>query len=77
MTEGECYIELVQALCIMVYWKSPTDNTAFLKVGHAVRLGFQLNLHIFNRLPDSADDLLAKRMIVGLDISLQGDKRFI
>ena len=38
---GTCDIGLIQALMILVCWKAPTDRSAFIKIGMAVRLGYQ------------------------------------
>lgn len=48
---AECVaaIELVQAICILHYWKKPTDGRGWLRLGHAIRLGYQLDLHIPRR----------------------------
>lgn len=46
IASGRCDIGLIQSLMILVYWKAPTDATAWLKVGMAVRMGFQLRWHI-------------------------------
>jgi hypothetical protein len=42
---GECETGIIQALLILVYWKSPTDRTAWLKIGMSVRMGYQLGWH--------------------------------
>lgn len=68
MSEGMCDIQLVQALCIMVYWKSPTDNTAFLKIGHAIRMAYQLNLHLPKRSSLPTDIVEAKSFMVSPDL---------
>lgn len=44
--QGNCNIGLVQALLILVYWKQPTDQSAWIKIGMAVRLGYQLGWHL-------------------------------
>ncbi|ORY21003.1 hypothetical protein BCR39DRAFT_73904 [Naematelia encephala] len=51
---GDCDLGIVQALAIMSYWKAPTDRSSWVKLGTALRLGFQLGLHIprTDRLPE-------------------------
>ncbi|ORY90761.1 hypothetical protein BCR35DRAFT_299328 [Leucosporidium creatinivorum] len=44
-------IGLVQALCLLVYWKEPEDNSAWMKIGLAIRLGYQLRLHTRRQTP--------------------------
>ncbi len=42
---GECSTALIQALLILVYYKGPSDRSAWLKIGVAIRLAFQLRWH--------------------------------
>lgn len=42
---GECSTALVQSLLILVYYKGPTDRTAWLKIGIAIRLAYQMRWH--------------------------------
>lgn len=42
---GTCSLELIQALIILVFWKEPDNRSAWINVGIAVRLGYQLRLH--------------------------------
>jgi hypothetical protein len=49
--EGMCNLELIQSILVQVYWKSPKDSTAWLRVGVAIRMAYQLRLHeAFNLL---------------------------
>lgn len=43
--QGQCNTGVIQALLILVYWKEPTDQSAWIKIGMAVRLGYQLGWH--------------------------------
>ncbi|GAA6037626.1 hypothetical protein JCM8097_006149 [Rhodosporidiobolus ruineniae] len=38
-------IGLIQAILVLVYWKEPTDSSAWLRIGHCIRMGYQLHLH--------------------------------
>ncbi len=49
VAECVCAIELVQAICLLHYWKKPTDGRGWLRLGHAIRLGYQLDLHLPRR----------------------------
>ncbi|CAK9781628.1 unnamed protein product [Cutaneotrichosporon oleaginosum] len=62
---AECVaaIELVQAICILHYWKKPTDGRGWLRLGHAIRLGYQLDLHLPPRRPLPADEREARLAI--------------
>ncbi|BEJ08311.1 hypothetical protein CcaverHIS641_0503960 [Cutaneotrichosporon cavernicola] len=62
---AECVatIELAQAICILHYWKKPTDGRGWLRLGHAIRLGYQLDLHLPPRRPLPADEREARLAI--------------
>ncbi|GAA5942572.1 fungal specific transcription factor domain-containing protein [Sporobolomyces koalae] len=45
MAECKGGIELIQSICILVFWKAPSDGTGWLKIGFAIRLAFSLKLH--------------------------------
>ncbi|PRQ76468.1 hypothetical protein AAT19DRAFT_13490 [Rhodotorula toruloides] len=61
--DGSDGIGLVQALLILCYWKEPMDSSAWLKIGYAIRLGFQLGLHVKRTTPLPADDLAARILL--------------
>ncbi|BGP25147.1 hypothetical protein JCM10295v2_004067 [Rhodotorula toruloides] len=58
--DGSDGIGLVQALLILCYWKEPMDSSAWLKIGYAIRLGFQLGLHVKRTAPLPTDELAAR-----------------
>lgn len=58
-----CAIELVQAICILHYWKKPTDGRGWLRLGHAIRLGYQLDLHLPRRKRLPSDEREARLAI--------------
>lgn len=60
ITNCVCAIEVVQAICILHYWKKPTDGRGWLRLGHAIRLGYQLDLHLPRRKPLSNDEREAR-----------------
>ncbi|BGP32612.1 hypothetical protein JCM10296v2_004393 [Rhodotorula toruloides] len=61
--DGSDGIGLVQALLILCYWKEPMDSSAWLKIGYAIRLGFQLGLHVKRTTPLPTDDLAARILL--------------
>ncbi|BGP37407.1 hypothetical protein JCM10450v2_001317 [Rhodotorula kratochvilovae] len=54
--DGEPNIGLLQSLLILTYWKEPFDTSAWLKVGYAIRLGYQLRLHHKRTTPLPANE---------------------
>lgn len=63
IAESVASIELVQAICILHYWKKPTDGRGWLRLGHAIRLGYQLDLHLARRDALPADERAARLAI--------------
>lgn len=57
-------IELVQAICLLHYWKKPTDSSGWLRLGHASRLGYQLDLHLPRRGELPGNEREARLVIV-------------
>lgn len=47
--DSECTLELVQMICVLVFWKKPTDRNAWLDIGIAVRMAQRLNLKYSSR----------------------------
>ncbi len=43
--QGVCSTGVVQALLILVYWKEPTDQSGWVRIGIAIRLAYQLGWH--------------------------------
>lgn len=57
-----CTIDLIQALCLLHFWKSSTDGTSYRKMGYAIRIGYELNLDRFVRpLPEEEE---AARVVI-------------
>lgn len=43
---GACDMAVIKSLLILVFWKDPVDKSAWIKIGMAIRLGYQLGLHL-------------------------------
>ncbi|GAA5872818.1 hypothetical protein JCM3774_006340 [Rhodotorula dairenensis] len=53
-------IGLLQAILLLVYWKEPMDSSAWMRVGYAIRLAYQLRLHQRRCTPLPSDELEAR-----------------
>ena len=42
---SECTLDLIQMICVMVYWKKPTEKSAWLDTGIAIRMAQKLGYH--------------------------------
>jgi hypothetical protein len=70
--DGACYLELVQALCILVYWKRPTDKSAWIKLGLALRIAYQLRMHEMPQCGSHESE--GKRRLALVSVGLQAEK---
>ncbi|GAA5851024.1 hypothetical protein JCM8547_009157 [Rhodosporidiobolus lusitaniae] len=61
--DGQPHLGLCQALLLVVYWKEPFDSSAWLKVGYAIRLAYQLGIHHKRTGPLPADEHQARVML--------------
>ncbi|GAA5945842.1 hypothetical protein JCM3775_001903 [Rhodotorula graminis] len=61
--DGDPEIGLLQSLLILTYWKEPFDTSAWLRVGYAIRLGYQLGLHHKRRHPLPENEHEARVML--------------
>lgn len=61
---------LVQSLMVLIYWKEPTDTSAWRKIGWAIRMGFQFHWHLPRLRPLPEDELAARQVLVsGKDLT--------
>ena len=60
---GECSTGTIQALLLLSAWKEPTDKSSWVKMGIAIRLGYQLGLHIPRAGPLPVDAHQARLLI--------------
>lgn len=52
-----CYdISLIQAIGLLVYWRETTDKSAFVKIGIAIRMCYQLGLYFSQDAPVADSD---------------------
>lgn len=56
-------IGVLQAVLLLVYWKEPLDASAWLRIGYAIRLGYQLRLYRKRIEPLPADELEARILL--------------
>lgn len=59
-----CHLGLIQALMIAVFWRAPTDASAWVKLGIAIRLAYQLRLHQPRQVPLPANEYEARQVAV-------------
>ncbi|GAA5979585.1 hypothetical protein JCM5350_004946 [Sporobolomyces pararoseus] len=60
MAEGTATVAVVQSIFLLVFWKEPFDQNAWLKVGYAIRLAYQLHLHRERKTPFPDDEAEAR-----------------
>ncbi|CAE6366626.1 unnamed protein product [Rhizoctonia solani] len=63
LSDGISSVEYIQALSIMTYWKEAEDTSTFRKLGLAIRMAFELNLHHARPEPLPVDELQARERL--------------
>lgn len=55
MEDGTCDVATIQAFSLHIFWKVPDDKAMWLKLGHTIRLAYELEMHKprKGRLPDN------------------------
>ena len=68
---GACDIGIIQCLLILVCFKAPTDRSAWIKIGMAIRLAYQHGWHVplHRTLPENQEE--ARAILVCLDGSMR------
>lgn len=66
LADGICSIEYVQALSLMTFWKDSQDSSSWRKVGLAIRMAYELNLHAPREKPLPAMEQLAREQLVSV-----------
>ncbi|GAA5998910.1 fungal specific transcription factor domain-containing protein [Rhodotorula paludigena] len=51
IVEARASVGLIQAILALVYWKEPMDQSAWVRIGIAIRMGLQLHLHAQRTTP--------------------------
>ncbi|GAA5983459.1 hypothetical protein JCM5350_007658 [Sporobolomyces pararoseus] len=57
------HIGLIQACLLLVYWKQPTDSSAWIRTGFALRAAYQLGLHVKRTTPLPIDEHEARLIL--------------
>lgn len=69
LKSGSVDITIVQALLVLVQWKRPNDKTAYIKLGTAVRLSWQMRIDFTNKR--SLERTVAERVAYGESITFE------
>ncbi|QRV85309.1 Fungal Zn(2)-Cys(6) binuclear cluster domain [Ceratobasidium sp. AG-Ba] len=63
LADGICTIEYIQALSIISYWREPDDGSCWRKIGLAIRMAYELNLHLVSEDMMPLDELAARERL--------------
>ncbi|POY75459.1 hypothetical protein BMF94_1361 [Rhodotorula taiwanensis] len=61
--EGRATLGLIQSILCQIYWKEPSDSFAWLRVGIAVRMAYQMYLHGQRKGPLPTDEREARMVL--------------
>ncbi|GAA5993222.1 hypothetical protein JCM10908_004516 [Rhodotorula pacifica] len=61
--DGRATLGLIQSILCQIYWKEATDSFAWLRIGIAIRMAYQMYLHSQRKGPLPSDELEARRIL--------------
>jgi hypothetical protein len=64
LASGGADIGMIQTLMVLTYYKSPSDTSAWRKIGLAIRMGYQFRWHLPRREALPGDELEARKILV-------------
>lgn len=62
--DGRATLGLIQSILCQIYWKEPIDSSAWLRIGIAIRMAYQMFLHGQRKGPLPNDEQEARRILV-------------
>ncbi|PGH00029.1 hypothetical protein GX51_06028 [Blastomyces parvus] len=66
---GQISTEIVQGICLLTYWKEPSDSRAWLLVGYAIRAAIEMGWHKFKPSgPDSSSSSMRESVESELEV---------
>jgi hypothetical protein len=72
-----CNIEYIQALSLSTFYKDADDASSWRKVGLAIRMAYELNLHDFRTQPLPKDELEARKQLVSFGVFVGSRRELI
>ncbi|WVQ71522.1 hypothetical protein IAR50_001061 [Cryptococcus sp. DSM 104548] len=60
---GLCTLEVIQALCLLTHWKKANDDTAWVRMGMAIRMAQMLGLNTMSSRPLPRDEMRAREVL--------------
>ncbi|GAA5969175.1 hypothetical protein JCM8115_004307 [Rhodotorula mucilaginosa] len=61
--DGRATLGLIQSILCQIYWKEPIDSSAWLRIGIAIRMAYQMFLHGQRKGPLPNDEQEARRIL--------------
>lgn len=71
LNSGVCNIDIIQALLVLVCFKAPVDRSAWVKIGTAIRLGYQHGWYQRKSRVLPADPYEARRVLVSFFVEIE------
>jgi hypothetical protein len=72
INEGHCHVTTVQAISCFVFWGLPRESKqTWQRLGHAIRLAYQLGMHVPRTSDLPLDDAEAKVILVSRAVRSQ------
>nr|XP_018267465.1 uncharacterized protein I303_01452 [Kwoniella dejecticola CBS 10117]OBR89623.1 hypothetical protein I303_01452 [Kwoniella dejecticola CBS 10117] len=67
---GRCDVGIIQSLLILVCWKETTDRSAWVRIGVAIRLGYQHGWYKPSKRTLPSDVREARQLLVSLSVTI-------
>lgn len=58
-----CSVDFVQALSVMIFWRNADDDSGWRRTGYAIRMAYELGLHLKRRSPLPKDPIEAREVL--------------
>jgi len=63
METGLLGIEVIQAIVLLTHWRKADDQSAYRRIGYAVRMAYELRLNVRGPRPLPTEEIAARKML--------------
>lgn len=60
---GPAKVEIIQAISLLTFWKEPSDQNSWRRIGASIRMAYELGLHRMYKRPLPMEDLDARKVL--------------
>lgn len=63
MEAGLLDLEIIQAIILLTHWRKVDDQSAYRRIGYAVRMAYELKLSVRGPRPLPTDEIAARKVL--------------